>query len=240
MPKILIVEDNEGIVSFVKSELELEDFETCVALDGRTALEMFAREKPDLVLLDIMLPELSGLEVLRRIRKHDEDTPVILVTARDETDDKVTGLNLGSDDYITKPFKIEELLARINAVLRRAEKIKKLSELSERLESMKNSEKTSSSTEKRNGEIFLNQSSMEVRVRNAKIELSKTEYLLLNFFMENVGVVIGRDKLIDKVWGENHAANPNNLDIFISQLRKKSASIRILNISLQFAVSDLK
>ncbi|MBQ4235423.1 MAG: response regulator, partial [Treponema sp.] len=128
MPKILIVEDNEGIVSFLKSELELEDFETCVALDGRSALEIFADEKPDLVLLDIMLPGLSGIEVLRRIRKHDEDTPVILVTARDGTDDKVTGLNLGSDDYITKPFKIEELLARINAVLRRAEKVRKAKE----------------------------------------------------------------------------------------------------------------
>ena len=215
MPKILIVEDNEGIVSFVKSELELEDFETCVALDGRTALEMFAREKPDLVLLDIMLPELSGLEVLRRIRKHDEDTPVILVTARDETDDKVTGLNLGSDDYITKPFKIEELLARIQAVLRRTEKIKKLSE------SMKNGEKVPETGERRNGELLLKQNSMEVFVKNAKIELSKTEYLLLNFFMENIGSVIERDKLVDKVWGKNHATNPNNLDIFISQLRKK-------------------
>lgn len=108
MSKILIVEDNEGIVSFLKTELELEDFSVCMAGDGRVALEAFACEKPDLVLLDIMLPELSGLEVLRRIRKQDEDTPVLLLTARDGTDDKVAGLNLGSDDYITKPFKIEE------------------------------------------------------------------------------------------------------------------------------------
>ncbi len=215
MPKILIVEDNEGIVSFVKSELELEDYKTCVAMDGRSALEVFEKEKPDLVLLDIMLPELSGLEVLRRIRKHDGETPVILVTARDETDDKVTGLNLGSDDYITKPFKIEELLARIQAVLRRTEKIKTLSE------SMKNVGVLPESGEKRNGELLLKQNSMEVFVKNAKIELSKTEYLLLNFFMENIGSVIEREKLVDKVWGENHATNPNNLDIFISQLRKK-------------------
>jgi len=207
MPKILIVEDNEGIVSFVKSELELEDYKTCVAMDGRSALEVFEKEKPDLVLLDIMLPELSGLEVLRRIRKRDGETPVILVTARDETEDKVTGLNLGSDDYITKPFKIEELLARIQAVLRRTEKIKKLSE------SVKEMEKVPENGEKRNGELLLKQNSMEAFVKNAKIALSRTEYLLLNFFMENIGSVIERD--------ENHATNPNNLDIFISQLRKK-------------------
>ncbi len=214
MPKILIVEDNEGIVSFLKSELELEDFETCVALDGRTALEIFADEKPDLVLLDIMLPELSGIEVLRRIRKHDEDTPVILVTARDGTDDKVTGLNLGSDDYITKPFKIEELLARINAVLRRAEKVRKAKE------ALENAGENPSG-DKKNGELVLKTGAMEFFVADKKIELSKTEYLLLKFFMENIGTVLDRDTLLDKVWGKNHATNPNNLDIFISTLRKK-------------------
>ena len=214
MPKILIVEDNEGIVSFLKSELELEDFETCVALDGRSALEIFADEKPDLVLLDIMLPGLSGIEVLRRIRKHDEDTPVILVTARDGTDDKVTGLNLGSDDYITKPFKIEELLARINAVLRRAEKVRKAKE------ALENAGENPSG-DKKNGELVLKTGAMEFFVADKKIELSKTEYLLLNFFMENIGTVLDRDTLLDKVWGKNHATNPNNLDIFISTLRKK-------------------
>lgn len=214
MPKILIVEDNEGIVSFLKSELELEDFETCVALDGRSALEVFAAEKPDLVLLDIMLLELSGIEVLRRIRKHDEDTPVILVTARDGTDDKVTGLNLGSDDYITKPFKIEELLARINAVLRRAEKVRKAKE------ALENAGENPFG-DKKNGELVLKTGAMEFFVADKKIELSKTEYLLLNFFMENIGTVLDRDTLLDKVWGKNHAANPNNLDIFISTLRKK-------------------
>ena len=214
MPKILIVEDNEGIVSFLKSELDLEDFETCVALDGRTALEIFADEKPDLVLLDIMLPGLSGIEVLRRIRKHDEDTPVILVTARDGTDDKVTGLNLGSDDYITKPFKIEELLARINAVLRRAEKVRKAKE------ALENAGENPSG-DKKNGELVLKTGAMEFFVADKKIELSKTEYLLLKFFMENIGTVLDRDTLLDKVWGKNHATNPNNLDIFISTLRKK-------------------
>ena len=214
MPKILIVEDNEGIVSFLKSELELEDFETCVALDGRSALEIFADEKPDLVLLDIMLPGLSGIEVLRRIRKHDEDTPVILVTARDGTDDKVTGLNLGSDDYITKPFKIEELLARINAVLRRAEKVRRAKE------ALENAGENPSG-DKKNGELVLKTGAMEFFVADKKIELSKTEYLLLKFFMENIGTVLDRDTLLDKVWGKNHATNPNNLDIFISTVRKK-------------------
>lgn len=136
------------------------------------------------------------------------------MTARDETDDKVTGLNLGSDDYITKPFKIEELLARINAVLRRSEKLQKAKK------ALENGDTTVSGT-KKNGDLVLNQASMEVTVKNTKIELSKTEYLLLNCLMENVGTVLERDILLDKVWGENHATNPNNLDIFISTLRKK-------------------
>ena len=214
MPKILIVEDNEGIVSFLKTELEMEDFSVCAADDGRAALDSFAREKPDLVLFDIMLPELSGFEVLRRIRKTNEDTPVLLLTARDGTDDKVAGLNLGSDDYITKPFKIEELLARINVALRRAEKLKNAQNAAKITD-------TQFSGTLQNGELLLNQTSIEFFVGDAKIELSKIEYLLLKCFMENVGCVLERDTLINKVWGENHAANPNNLDIFVSYLRKK-------------------
>ena len=116
--KILIVEDDAGISDFVIPELEHEGYDTCLAVTGREALEKFEAEKPDLILLDIMLPELNGLEVLRRIRAV-STVPVILETARGETIDKINGLNLGADDYISKPFEIEELLARINALFRR-------------------------------------------------------------------------------------------------------------------------
>lgn len=203
MNKILIIEDNEGIVSFLQSELELEGYKTSVARSGREGIEKFNSENPDLVLLDIMLPELSGNEVLRRIRKISR-TPVIFLTAKDGTDDKVTGLNSGADDYITKPFKIEELLARIAAVLRRTE--------------------TGGSQILSNGEICLNSSNMEVTVCGSKIDLSKTEYMLLLLFMKNPDSVLSREKILDEVWGENHAVNPNNLDIYISYLRTKIAA----------------
>ena len=121
--KVLIVEDDKGIADFILPELEHEGFKTLLAQTGRQALEMFESEKPDLVLLDIMLPELNGLEVLRRIRAV-SNVPVILETARGETVDKITGLNAGADDYIAKPFEIEELLARINALFRRINAIK--------------------------------------------------------------------------------------------------------------------
>lgn len=203
MNKILIIEDNEGIVSFLQSELELEGYKTSVVRSGREGIEKFNSENPDLVLLDIMLPELSGNEVLRRIRKISR-TPVIFLTAKDGTDDKVTGLNSGADDYITKPFKIEELLARIAAVLRRTE--------------------TGGSQILSNGEICLNSSNMEVTVFGSKIDLSKTEYMLLLLFMKNPDSVLSREKILDEVWGENHAVNPNNLDIYISYLRTKIAA----------------
>ena len=119
MEKILIVEDDAGISDFVNTELQHEGYKTCTAFDGRQALELFEKETPDLILLDIMIPQLSGLEVLRRIRKT-SSVPVIILTARGETYDKVNGLNAGADDYIAKPFEIEELLARMGAVLRRS------------------------------------------------------------------------------------------------------------------------
>ena len=121
MEKVLIVEDDEGISDFVSLELQHEGYSTAIADPGRKALEQFNTFEPDLILLDIMLPELSGLEVLRRIRKMSE-VPVILLTARGETFDKVNGLNAGADDYLAKPFEIEELLARMGAVLRRTQK----------------------------------------------------------------------------------------------------------------------
>ena len=200
MARVLIVEDDKGIIDFLQPELQHEGFDVSHASDGRSALEFFAREEPDIILLDIMLPKLNGLEVLRRIRKS-SDVPVIILTARGETFDKVTGLDSGADDYIAKPFEIEELLARIRAVLRRH------TALSVPLLKVR--------------DIVLNVDSMEVMVKNERIDLTKTEYLLLKTLMENKNIVLSRDKIISAVWGEYHYIDENSVDVYVRYLRSK-------------------
>lgn len=202
MEKILIVEDDSGISDFVNSELIHEGYETAVADSGRKALELFQTENPDLVLLDVMLPELSGLEVLRRIRK-ESSVPVILVTARGETYDKVNGLNAGADDYIPKPFEIEELLARMNAVLRRVHTAQKQTEVLK----TKNLELTA-----RN---------MKVTVFGTELNLSKTEFLMLKLFLENQEKVLSRAQIIAGIWGEGHFIDENTVDVYVGYLRTK-------------------
>lgn len=200
MAKILIVEDDESTIQFLKPELEHEGFETVCAMDGRVALEQFEKEQPDLILLDVMLPVMNGIEVLRRIRKI-SNVPVLLVTARNETLDKVNGLNTGADDYISKPFEIEELLARVNAVLRRFD--------------------NSSFGELRNGEITLSIDTMSAIVNNNTVQLSKTEFLILKFFMEHQNEVLSRNRIIDEVWGKDHVMDINGIDVYLTFLRNK-------------------
>ena len=197
--RVLIVEDDSGIADFLQLELEHEGFEVLRAEDGRKALEFFESGSPDIILLDIMLPKLNGLEVLRRIRKTSR-VPVIMLTARGDTLDKVSGLDSGADDYLAKPFEIEELLARMRAVMRRNEA---------------NDEQL-----KLRG-IELNRNSMEVKINKERIALSKTEYLLLKTFIENKNVVLSRDKIISAVWGENHYIDENSVDVYVRYLRSK-------------------
>ena len=202
--KILIVEDDAGISDFVISELEHEGYETCLAVTGRDALEKFATEKPDLVLLDVMLPELNGLEVLRRIRA-ESTVPVILETARGETIDKINGLNLGADDYIAKPFEIEELLARINAMLRRINYSK------------------SQETVYAFGALSLNIDRMSFTIGENEVPLSKTEFMLLKLLIENQGKVLSRNQIIDGIWGKDHFIDENTVDVYVGYLRSKIA-----------------
>ena len=202
--KILIVEDDKGISDFVIPELEHEGYETCLAETGREALEKFNSENPDLILLDIMLPELNGLEVLRRIRTV-STVPVILETARGETIDKINGLNLGADDYIPKPFEIEELLARINALFRRIS----FSSAKESVLTLRN--------------LKLNTDRMTATIVNEEIKLSKTEFQLLKLLLENQGKVLSRSKLIDEIWGKDHFIDENTIDVYIGYLRTKIA-----------------
>ncbi|MCQ2591443.1 MAG: response regulator transcription factor [Treponema sp.] len=202
MVKILVVEDDLSTIEFLKPELEHEGFQVCTAENGRKALEVFEKENPNLILLDIMLPEINGIEVLRRIRKNSQ-VPVILVSARNETFDKVNGLNTGADDYISKPFEIEELLARVNAVLRR---------------NNGNSQNHSTIT---NGEIVLFTNNMTATVNDNPIQLSKTEYLLLKLFMENKGQLLTRNQIIDEVWGKEYIIEQNAIDVYLNYLRNK-------------------
>ena len=202
--KILIVEDDKGISDFVIPELEHEGFKTSLAETGRQALEKFEAENPDLILLDIMLPELNGLEVLRRIRSK-SNVPVILETARGETIDKITGLNAGADDYIPKPFEIEELLARINALFRR-------------INFMKPSESHFAVRE-----LSLNTDRMSCTVSENEIQLSKTEFLMLKNFIENQNKVLSRSDIIDAIWGKGHFIDENTVDVYVGYLRSKIA-----------------
>ena len=197
---VLLVEDDKGIADFLIPELQHEDFSVTWAKDGRQALEQFESTNSDIILLDIMLPKLNGLEVLRRIRKSSQ-IPIIMITARGETLDKVAGLDSGADDYISKPFEIEELLARMRAVMRRKGG-------------------TNSSVLKiRN--LTLNSDSMEVSLNGERVDLSKTEYLLLKTLMENKNIVLTRDKIINSVWGENYYIEENSVDVYVRYLRAK-------------------
>lgn len=204
--KILVVEDDNGISDYLIPELKHEGFETVTANTGRKGIEMFQKEKPDLILLDVMLPELNGIEVLRRIREV-SNVPIIMETARGESIDKVNGLNAGADDYISKPFDIEELIARINAVLRRVNQ----------------TPKDSSVLKVRN--LEMNLESMSVKINDKTLNFSKTEYFLLKLFIENAGKVLSRNEILDAIWGEEHFIDENIVDVYIGYLRSKISDV---------------
>lgn len=206
MKKILIVEDDEELSNIISLELSHEGFATSKAFDGREGLEKIQNEEHDLVLLDVMLPKLSGLEVLRKVRGElKSDIPIILVTARGETIDKVDGLNSGADDYICKPFKIEEMLARINAILRRTSK----------------NSSNSKDFVLRNGRLSMIASEMKVTFEEKETELSKNEFLLLKYFLENISKILTRDEIIKNVWGEDYYIEENSVDVYVRHLRAK-------------------
>lgn len=224
MERILIVEDEPGIASFVKLELSHEGYQTQVAEDGRSALDFIQQEEWDLILLDVMLPGISGLEVLRRIRKN-SSVPVILLTARGETMDRVAGLDAGADDYLPKPFAIEELLARIRSLLRR-----KSSWSGESREDTPSPEKNSGEKSGEEseidgllklGSIALNPKSCIVTLDGRELSLTKTEYMLLHCFMRHKNEALTREKIIDLVWGEEHYIDANSVDVYVRYLRNK-------------------
>ena len=203
MIKILIVEDEEKIARFIELELIHEGYKVIKADNGRTGLEIEERGEADLIILDVMLPEINGLEVLRRIRKVSE-VPIIMLTARDAVMDKVSGLDAGADDYITKPFAIEELLARIRTALKK------------RVFTVKKDEDVI-----RCGLLTLDKMRHKVMYGDTEIELTNREFTLLQILMENKNIVLTRDVLIEKVCGYNYVGETNVIDVYVRYLRTK-------------------
>ena len=202
-PLILIVEDETPLVTMLRYNLEKEGFRVAAAADGPEALLLLAEEKPDLVLLDWMLPGVSGLELCRRIRRRAEwrDLPVVMLTARAEEADRVRGLETGADDYVAKPFSLDELNARIRAVLRRSRPA-----LAEEVLTR--------------GDLSVDLARHRVSRGGRAIELSPTEYRLLLHFMENPGRVFSRDQLLNAVWGRDTYVEERTVDVHVRRLRK--------------------
>lgn len=203
MTKILLIEDEKNLARFIELELKYEGYEVSVSYDGRSGLELATEEEWDLILLDIMLPQLNGIEVCRRIRAI-KTTPIMMLTARDSVMDRVSGLDSGADDYLSKPFAIEELLARIRALLRRVPSFSSVS----------------------NPVLVFKDIRLEVEARVAKkgdelLNLTKREYDLLLTFMENANVVLTREVLLNKVWGYESEVETNVVDVYVRYLRNK-------------------
>ena len=204
--RILIVEDEEKLNRMIELELKYEGYETGKALDGRTGLDMALSGGYDLVLLDIMLPGLNGLEVLRRIRKENERLPVILLTARDTTMDKVSGLDSGADDYVTKPFAIEELLARIRTALRKHAKA-----------AAAPAEENAYTVQ----DVRLEKDARRVLVNGTEVKLTRKEFDLLECLREHRGKGMDRSSLLEQVWGYDFAGETNSVDVVVRFLRSK-------------------
>ncbi|MGI6226539.1 MAG: response regulator transcription factor [Peptococcales bacterium] len=200
--KILVIEDEVKIARFIELELSHEGYEVEVIHDGRKGYEKAALGQVDLIILDLMLPGLSGIEICRRIRR-DSDVPIIMLTAKDDVTDKVMGLDSGADDYMTKPFAIEELLARIRVVLKRKEK------------NLQHAHTIYC------GDLTLYKDEYRVTFRKEEVALSKTEFELLKYLMDNKGIVLSREKILEHVWGYDYLGDTNITDVYIRYLRNK-------------------
>lgn len=202
-PKIFIVEDEKHIARFLQLALEKEGFRTALEGNGRRAYERIVQESYDVVLLDIQLPEMDGMEVCQKVREI-SDVPIIMLTARDDVKDQVSGLNLGANDYMTKPFASEVLIAKIRGILSRRDNAPR-------------------EEEKRliTGSVMLYPERYEVTVKGELIELTHREYELLHYLVENKNRVLNRDQILQQVWGYDYTGDTNVVDVYISYLRTK-------------------
>jgi DNA-binding response OmpR family regulator len=203
MAKILIVEDEPNMVAGLRDNFEFEGYQVISAPDGVAGLERALSESPDLVILDVMMPRMSGLDVCKQLKTKKPGIPIIMLTARGQEVDKVVGLELGADDYVTKPFSIRELLARVKAVLRRAGTVAKTQE------------------KYAFGEVEVNLRSCQVSRKGKSMEFSSKEFELLKFFLHHPGETLSRDRLLEEVWGYDHFPTTRTVDAHIVRLRQK-------------------
>ncbi|MTV83079.1 response regulator transcription factor [Secundilactobacillus folii] len=214
---ILVVEDEVAIQTLLKRELEFENYQVELASTGPEALEIFRQmhQQLDLILLDWMIPEIDGLGVLRRIRKVDARLPIIFLTARDFSGDKVAGLNSGADDYITKPFDIEELLARIRVIFRHQDQLNE------------------APTNYQLGNLTLDTKAHQVAYNGDVMQLTQREYSLLLAFMQHANQTMTRDEILDDVWGTDFVGQTNIVDVYVRQLRQKLHALSASNVQIQ-------
>ena len=219
---ILIVDDEKPIVDILVYNLQKEGYNTIEANDGDTAIKMAFAKKPDLILLDIMLPKVDGLTVCKRIR-NSLNMPIIMISAKDEEIDKILGLELGADDYITKPFSVRELVARVKANLRKAEisNNNNLSMVEKTSSEPQIEEDISQDNTLTIGELFLNLDKFEVKVRNKPIELTLREFEVLKYLANQPGQVVTREALLEKVWGYEYYGDIRTVDVTIRRIREK-------------------
>jgi len=216
-PTVLVVEDEEAFVEALKVGLDKEGFRVEIARDGAEALDRFDDLQPDLVLLDLMLPRVSGLDVCRELRSRSR-VPIIMVTAKSAEIDTVVGLEMGADDYIAKPYRVRELVARMRAVLRRSETSS--NEAASVIEGAAEAD-TGVGSALVVGDVSLDHQRHEVFVRGDEVQLPLKEFDLLRYLMANAGRVLTRDSLIDRVWGEDYVGDTKTLDVHIKRLRNK-------------------
>ncbi|HET9072987.1 MAG TPA: response regulator transcription factor [Solirubrobacteraceae bacterium] len=204
MPSVLVVDDEPAVRRALERALRLENYDVELAADGREALDRLAERPADAIVLDVMMPGIDGLEVCRRLRSAGDRTPVLMLTARDAIDDRVTGLDAGADDYLVKPFALRELQARLRALLRRA------------------SDEDGGAEILRFGDLVLDPIAHEVRRGERIVELSKTEFMLLELFLKHPRQVLTRSTIFENVWGYDFGPTSNALGVYIGYLRRKT------------------
>ena len=205
--KIVVVDDEQAVRDSLRRSLSFNGYDIAIAEDGEQALDVIEKEQPDLVILDVMMPKMDGLEVCRHLRSHGDDRPILVLTARDGVSDRVAGLDAGADDYLPKPFALEELLARVRSLLRRA---------------AAEASGPSSQAEITFEDLKLNPDTRDVVRGNRTISLTRTEFALLQLLMTNPRRVLSRSTILDEVWGYDFPTSGNALEVYIGYLRRKT------------------
>lgn len=202
--RVLVAEDDRAVREAVERALRFEGYDVTTVRDGSEALQTLLNDSPDVIVLDVMMPHIDGLDVARRVRARGDTTPILMLTARHEVGDRVAGLDAGADDYLVKPFALEELLARLRALLRRST--------------------APEGVVLRVGDLAVDPAARTVRRGDRPIDLTKTEFDLLELLAEHAGVVLSRDQIYEHVWGYDFATSSNSLDVYVGYLRRKTES----------------